>query len=82
VIEPAYMHHPLTWLKRRRSDRQRIAMMIQIIQQMLGKRLNLVPHISFGEVIDWRATNEAGDSLQAVVDAERRLLRSHLAWQE
>ena len=30
-------------------------MMIQIIQQMLGKKLDLVPHVSFGEAIDWRA---------------------------
>jgi hypothetical protein len=56
--------------------------MLQIIQQMLGKRLNLVPHVSFGEAIDWHATSETGDSLQAVVDAETRLLRSHLAWQQ
>lgn len=82
VIDPAYMHHPLTWLRRRRSDKQRIAMMIQIIQQMLGKTLNLVPHISFGEAIDWHATSETGDSMQVVVEAETRLLRSHLAWQQ
>jgi 1-acyl-sn-glycerol-3-phosphate acyltransferase len=80
VIDPVYMHHPLTWLRRRRSDRQRIAMMIQIIQQMLGKKLNLVPRVSFGEAIDWRTTSETGDSLRAVVDAETRLLRSHLTW--
>ena len=45
------MHHPLTWLRRRRPDRQRLAMMIQIIQQMLGKRPQIVPHVSFGAAI-------------------------------
>jgi len=81
VIEPSYMHHPLTWLRRTRPDRQRLAMMMQIIQQMLGKRLDLVPHVSFGEVIDWRATKYDGDSVRAVVEAARQLLKSHLAWQ-
>lgn len=81
VIEPAYMHHPLTWLRRARPDRQRLAMMIQIIQQMLGRKLDLVPRVSFGEVIDWTAVRDAGDALRAAVQAASRLLRSHLAWQ-
>jgi len=81
VILPAYMRHPVTWLQRTRPDRQRLAMMIQVIQQMLGRKLDLVPHVSFGEAIDWRASTNAEDFLQAVVEAARRLLRSHLAWQ-
>jgi 1-acyl-sn-glycerol-3-phosphate acyltransferase len=81
VIEPAYMHHPLTWLKRARPDRQRLAMMIQLIQQMLGKKLELVPHVSFGEAIDWRSAPDASGSLEAVVESARSLLKSHLAWQ-
>ncbi|MFH1183951.1 MAG: 1-acyl-sn-glycerol-3-phosphate acyltransferase [Chloroflexota bacterium] len=81
VIDPAYMKHPLIWLRRARPDRQRLAMMIQIIQQMLGKKLDLVPHVSFGEVTDWPAGENAGDPLRAVVGAARRLLQSHLAWQ-
>ena len=81
VIDPAYMKHPLTWLQRTRPDRQRLAMMIQVIQQMLGKKLDLVPHVSFGEAIDWSAGENAGDPLQVVVWAARRLLKSHLAWQ-
>ena len=81
VIVPSYMHHPLTWLQRARVDRQRLAIMLQIIQQMLGKNLDVVPHVSFGEAIDWRAAREAGDALRAVVQAARQLLRAHLAWQ-
>lgn len=81
VLDPWYMRHPLTWLKRGRVDRQRLAIMIQIIQQMLGKNLDLVPRVSFGEAIDWRAAKEAGDSLQAIVAAAKRLLRAHLSWQ-
>ena len=81
VIEPGYMHHPLTWLQRARPDRQRLAMMIQIIQQMLGKKLDLVPRVSFSAPIDWGAIQGGIDPLQAVTDAARRLLKTHLAWQ-
>jgi hypothetical protein len=80
VLDPRYMHHPLTWLQRARVDRQRLAIMIQIIQQMLGRQLDLVPHVSFGEAIDWRTAREAGDALQSVVRAAKQLLRTHLAW--
>ncbi len=81
VVDPAYMRHPLTWLRRARPDRQRLAMMIQIIQQMLGKRVQIIPRVSFGDAIDWRSGGESGASLAAVVEGATRLLRSHLAWQ-
>jgi hypothetical protein len=81
VLEPAYMHHPFTWLQRARRDRQRLAMMIQIIQQMLGKKVDLVPHVSFGEAVNWSGTQPADQTRETVVEAARRLLKSHLAWQ-
>jgi hypothetical protein len=81
VLDPRYMRHPLTWLQRARVDRQRLAMMLQVIQQMLGKKLNLVPRVSFGEAIEWRAAQKTGSSLEVVVEAAKRLLRTHLAWQ-
>jgi 1-acyl-sn-glycerol-3-phosphate acyltransferase len=81
VIAPGYMHHPLTWLKRTRPDRQRLAMMIQIIQQMLGKQLEIVPRVSFGEVIDPGRFADAEQPLPVVTESARCLLKSHLAWQ-
>jgi hypothetical protein len=81
VLDPRYMRHPLTWLQRTRVDRQRLAMMIQVIQQMLGKKLNLVPRVSFGEAIDLREARKAGDSREVVVEAAKGLLRTHVAWQ-
>jgi hypothetical protein len=81
VIDPAYMQHPLTILKKRRPDRQRLAIMMQIIQQMLGKKLALVPHVSFGDVIDWQTAKEAGDSLRVIVTSAQRQLKTHLTWQ-
>lgn len=81
VIEPGYMRHPFTWLQRARPDRQRLAMMLQIIQQMLGKKLDIVPHVSFGEVINPQPAGAAEQSLQRIIESARRLMRSHLAWQ-
>lgn len=81
VIEPSYMHHPLTWLKRARPDRQRLAMMMQLIQQMLGKQLDIVPRVSFGEVIDPNRYASAEHVLPVVAESAQRLMKSHLAWQ-
>ncbi len=81
VIEPGYMHHPLTWLQRARPDRQRLAMMIQLMQQMLGTRLEIVPRVSFGKIIDPAALHGQGCLLPLVTDSARDLMKSHLAWQ-
>jgi hypothetical protein len=81
VLDPAYMHHPLTWLRRRRADRQRLAMMIQIIQQMLGKRLDIVPRVSFGPAIIARHDSSAACRLDNIVQSASALLGSHMAWQ-
>jgi hypothetical protein len=81
VLDPAYMHHPLTWLRRRRPDRQRLAMMIQIIQQMLGKRLQIVPHVSFATAIRPQESSGTRPTLETIVASAERLLQSHLAWQ-
>jgi hypothetical protein len=81
VILPAYMRHPFTWLQRARRDRQRLAMMLQVIQQMLGKKLDLEPHVSFGEAVSWTRAETGGLPRETVVEAARRLLKSHLAWQ-
>ena len=81
VLDPRYMNHPLTWLRRQRADRQRLAMMIQIIQQMLGKRLDIVPHVSFGPAIASDANAFSSCRLKDIVQSASTLLKSHLAWQ-
>jgi len=81
VLDPAYMHHPLTWVRRRRPDRQRLAMMIQIIQQMLGKRAQIVPRVSFGTPIGPRGTSTPQPTLDSIVESAGHLLKSHVAWQ-
>jgi hypothetical protein len=81
VLDPAYMHHPLTWLRRRRADRQRLAMMIQIIQQMLGKKLDIVPRVSFGAAIVPCGDSSPSFRLENIVQSASALLGSHMAWQ-
>ncbi len=81
VIDPAYMHHPFTWLQRARPDRQRLAMMMQLMQQMLGKKLDIRPRVSFGEVIDGARFNGTEHLLPVITESASDLLKSHLAWQ-
>jgi hypothetical protein len=81
VLEPAYMRHPFTWLQRKRQDRQRLAMMLQVIQQMLGKKLDVVPRVSFGEAIQPRSSEASEHALQGIIESARSLLKTHLAWQ-
>lgn len=78
VIDPRYMRHPITWLRRARPDRQRLAMMIQIIQQMLGKKLDLVPRVSFGELLDIQRIGNPERALQVIVDSAKRLMQIHI----
>ncbi len=81
VLDPAYMRHPATWLRRARPDRQRIAMMLQVIDQMLGKQLDLKPRVSYGELLDMEAFGSAAQTLEVVSASARRLMEAHLAWE-
>ncbi len=78
VIDPCYMCHPVTWLRRSRMDRQRLAMMMQVIQQMLGKKLDLVPRVSFGEALDLPSMGVPERAREMITASARQLLRSHL----
>jgi hypothetical protein len=53
VIARTAMRHPITWFRRSRPDRQRLAFMYQLIRQVLsGKELfGLIPQVTFGEVL-------------------------------
>jgi hypothetical protein len=81
VLDPAYMQHPLTWLRRARPDRQRIAMMLQVIDQMLGKQLDLKPRVSYGELLDMESFGSTGQILAVVTASAHRLMETHLAWE-
>ena len=81
VIDPTCMRHPLTWLRRARPDRQRLAMMIQIIQQMLGRKFEIKPRISFGDPLDAILIGSPEHALPMITEQAHLLMRSHLTWQ-
>lgn len=83
VIAPAAFRHPLTRLRRRRPDRQRLAFMLQMMRQVLAGRelFGLAPRVSFGELIGLPESGSPQQAMQAITASARRLLQSHLAWQ-
>ena len=80
VIAPAAMRHPITWLRKKRPDRQRLAFMYQFIRQTLAHKelFGLRPRLTFGEVL---AGLEPDQVLQEVEQAAGRTLQQHLAFQ-
>lgn len=78
VISRAAMNSPITRLRKARPDRQRIAFLTQIAQQILSGRekYGLTPRVTFGEVI----AGAQQHVLDSVHDAARRVLQQHMAW--
>jgi hypothetical protein len=81
VISRSAMRHPITWLRKARSDRQRLAFLYQLARQMLsGKELfGLTPRVTFGEIIAGRSHEHM---LVEIEQAARRTLNQHMAWAE
>ena len=79
VIAPAAMKNPITWFRRDRSNRQRLAFVYQLSRQLLsGKQLfDLTPRVTFGEIIQG---NNHEHSLAEIEHAARRTLAKHMAW--
>lgn len=79
VIAPAAMKNPITWFRRTRPNRQRLAFVYQFSRQLLsGKQFfDLAPRVTFGEVV--QGENHA-DLLADVEHAARRTLVKHMEW--
>jgi len=79
VIYPRYLHHPLTYTRKARADRQRITFMLQMARQVLAGRrelFDLRPRVTFGELLE----AEVGHTRLQVQQAARRVLNSHMGW--
>lgn len=77
VISKSIMHHPITWFRRARPDRQRLAFLYQLARQMLSGReiFGLTPQITFGELI----SGENHEHMLAEIErAARRVLNQHM----
>ena len=83
VIARSAFHHPFTWFRKHRPDRQRLAFMLQMMRQILsGKEtFGLVPRVSFGDLISLSDASDPEQTLLSITASARRLLQSHLSWQ-
>lgn len=79
VIFPRAMKHPITWFRKARPDRQRLAFLYQLARQMISgsEIFGLTPRVTFGEIVTG-ANHE--DILADIEHAARRTLRQHMAW--
>ncbi|MEJ5224355.1 MAG: 1-acyl-sn-glycerol-3-phosphate acyltransferase [Anaerolineales bacterium] len=78
VISPRAMRHPITWFRRARPDRQRLAFMYQIICQAASGRecFGLRPRVTFGELL---SSADPHHLLAEVEQSARRTLARHMA---
>ncbi|MCI0549342.1 MAG: 1-acyl-sn-glycerol-3-phosphate acyltransferase [Anaerolineae bacterium] len=81
VISEIAMRHPITWFRKKRPDRQRLAFMYQMIRQMLSGReiFGLSPHVTFGDLISSTDTNSREHVLQSIAQSARKLLPAHIS---
>jgi len=82
VIARSAFHNPITWMRRNRPDRQRLAFMLQMIRQIMTGRecFGLVPRVSFGKTIGLSDTKNSKDALHEITQSARNTLHSHLDW--
>jgi hypothetical protein len=78
VIARAAMRHPITWFRKARPDRQRLAFILQIVRQIVcGRELyGLTPHVTFGELL---ASAEHQNVLSEIERSAQRVLAQHLS---
>lgn len=79
VISPSSMKHPITWFRKARPDRQRLAFLYQLARQMLSGReiFGLTPRVTFGDVVSGTIHENI---LADVEHAARRTLDRHMTW--
>ena len=80
VISKAAMHHPITWFRKARPDRQRLAFIYQFLRQMAaGKEtFGLTPRVTFGDLISAQNTTGRADMLQTITQSAKKVLEVHM----
>lgn len=83
VIARRAMRHPITWCRRARPDRQRLAFIYQFIRQMMAGNevFGLTPRVTFGELIsmDGKVTRDRAYMIETITSSARRTLKLHMA---
>jgi putative hemolysin len=81
VLAETCLRSPLTRLVRQEWQRRRLAEYLQVIQQLaLGRRVNLIPRISFSAPVSLQGLKAEAIS-QAVLDHAQKALAVHLSRQ-
>jgi hypothetical protein len=84
VISTDWVHHPITWLRKKQIDKQRLAEFSQVISQLLKPgKLMISPRISIGTPFSGDESREDSrpDSFyQIVKQRARRLFRESGAY--
>ncbi len=75
VISKRLFDHPITWFRRSRPDKQRLAFIYQIIRQALSGRelFGLTPCVTFGELLT--GTSQTNILTEIEISARRTLLK-------
>jgi hypothetical protein len=81
VISKAAMHHPITWFRKARPDRQRLAFMYQFVRQMISGNeiFGLTPRVTFGDLVCAENTKDRAHMLQTITQSAHLVLKTHMA---
>jgi hypothetical protein len=81
VVSEKWAHHPISWLRRKQIDKQRLSEFGQVITQLVSPgRLMLSPAISFGAPVtqeQLQAGNGTVSLLSSIIVREKVLLDEH-----
>ncbi len=79
VISQSAFHHPITWFRRNRPDKQRLAFLYQLARQFLtGSEIyGLTPKVTFGELVKGHSHEHM---LAEIEQTACRILQSHMDW--
>lgn len=84
VITEKWVRHPITWLRRKQIDKQRLAEFGQVIYQLRNPgKLMLTPRVSFGKPFsldDLRLVVESGTLFPIIVDRVKELFQESKAF--
>lgn len=80
VISKRAMRHPITWLRKARADRQRLAFIYQFIRQVIADKevFGLTPHVTFGDLIRLERGSDRDHLGQTIICSARQVLQQHL----
>jgi hypothetical protein len=82
VIAKRAMHHPITWFRKARPDRQRLAFMYQMIRQMVAGRelFGLTPRVTFGDLLGIENSTDREHMLASINRSAHHVLEAHMAF--